>query len=221
MSENELSKQQVRYQINFKKKLEDFHTNMILLGYQLVATKDVATDIVQKGLIPPKNASGKNLTQLRYEFISRNGYRVIIYPGVQGGVFKKGLCSWVYICDEQGEDFWSRMFLRDILFWDKLLAYAHGCKLAVMDRPHATEKLFPMKLVEVSITQWVWKYRKTTLPFSLTDFRNQLPADRFRLIAEKEFERTRYYTTRRTAKEYRRDIRKRNSSWKVRQKQNS
>lgn len=185
------------------------------LGYQKPSEAAVLVDMTQEDLNNPDRVKLKvALTQDRYEYFSRTGYSVVLYPGIIDNTFGKRLPVFIFIRNEDKKQVWSRQFHRLNIqgFFTVLTAYAQAAKNAVDARPTHGPRSTYMELIEKNITSHVWKLGRKECSFDIrfsTD--DSMSPSEIKAIFNKEYARKKYFEKYRTAKQYMRDIRKK---WK-------
>ncbi len=189
-----------------------FRNLMKSLGYQKPGATAVSVDVVQEGLKNPKRVNLETaLHQDRYEYFSRTGYSVVLYPGIIDNTFGKKLSVFVMIRDKKEKRVWIRQFHRFSVqsFFTLISAYAQAAKNAVDARPTHGPRSTYMRLVEKNITCHVWKQGREERTFDIcfsTD--DSMSSGEMNAIFNKEHSFKKYFDKYRTAKEFMRDIRK-------------
>lgn len=185
------------------------------IGFQKVSPQEATVDIQQKKLKKPERVRlEQSLGQDRFEFFSRTGYGVVVYPGTFSHGFGKHVASFIHIVNEDKERIWTRNFLRrDIkTFFNVVIAYAQTAKNVASQREVFGKNKAFMNLTEKDITRHVWKKGRKETAFDFSAYTCEAMSDEEMLaVFRKEFHRKQYFTKYRTAHEYMRDIRKK---WK-------
>lgn len=199
----------------FKLHYSQFVKTMKSIGFEKISSQEANIDIQQKKLKKPERVRmQQSLGQDRFEFFSRTGYGVIVYPGTFSNGFGKHVASFIHIVNEDRERIWTRNFLRrDIkTFFNVLIAYAQTAKNVASQREVFGKNKVFMNLTEKDITHHVWKKGRKELVFDFSAYTcDTMSNEEMLAVFRKEFHRKQYFTKYRTAHEYMRDIRKK---WK-------
>jgi hypothetical protein len=204
-------KQEKTFKLHYSKFIEAMKS----IGFEKISSQEAVVDIQQKKLKKPERVRmEQSLGQDRFEFFSRTGYGVVVYPGTFSHGFGKYITSFIHIVNEDKERIWTRNFLRrDIkTFFNVVIAYAQTAKNVVSQRKVFGKNKAFMNLTEKDITRHVWKKGRKEIAFDFSAYTCEAMSDEEMLaVFRKEFHRKQYFTKYRTAHEYMRDIRKK---WK-------
>lgn len=169
------------------------------LGFQKISP-EVAREENEEN----KSQKKEYFLQDRFEYFSRTGYGVLVFPGTFSEGFGKNISSSVSILDKDKNHIWSRTFLRRhiVPFFNYLNAYIQAAKYAVDHRPKSTRRREYMSLVAKDNGTHVWETTGQSQQDSdekerLFDIRSSvyesMSDQHVKAVFRKEFNRKKYF----------------------------